>query len=138
MSTLSPAAIELVQQTFAEVGRNPQQLVEAFYGRLFSLAPDFRPLFPEDMREQQKKLLQSLTLVVNNLKKPESVVPAVQELGRRHIDYGVKPEHYDTVGAALVWALAQQLGPQWNAEVQDAWVAAYTLVATVMIEASQA
>ncbi len=101
------------------------------------MAPDFRALFPEDMREQQKKLLQSLTLVVNNLKKPEAVVPAVQELGRRHINYGVKPEHYQTVGAALVWALAQQLGPQWNAEVQAAWVAAYTLVADVMIEASQ-
>ncbi|ABX03279.1 globin family protein [Herpetosiphon sp.] len=127
-----------MQQTFAEVGRNPQQLVEAFYGQLFMLAPDFRPLFPEDMSEQKKKLLQSLVLVVNNLKKPEAVLPAVQELGRRHVDYGVKPEHYQTVGAALIWALSQQLGEQWNDEVQAAWVAAYTLVANVMVEASQA
>jgi len=102
------------------------------------LAPDFRPLFPEDMSEQKKKLLQSLVLVVNNLKKPEAVLPAVQELGRRHVDYGVKPEHYQTVGAALIWALSQQLGEQWNDEVQAAWVAAYTLVANVMVEASQA
>jgi hemoglobin-like flavoprotein len=138
MSTLSPAAIELVQQTFAEVGRNPQQLVDSFYGQLFRLAPDFRPLFPEDMSEQKKKLLQSLVLVVNNLKNPDAVVPAVQELGRRHVGYGVKPEHYQTVGAALVWALSQQFGEQWNGEVQAAWVAAYTLVANVMVEASQA
>lgn len=138
MSSLTPAAIELVQQTFAEVGRNPQQLVEAFYGQLFTLAPDFRPLFPEDMSEQKKKLLQSLVLVVNNLKNPEAVVPAVQELGRRHVDYGVKPEHYQTVGAALIWALSQQLGAHWNDEVKEAWIAAYTLVANVMVEASQA
>lgn len=61
---------------------------------------------------------------------------SVQQLGRNHVGYGVVPEHYDTVGAALVWTLEQGLGEAFTPEVKEAWIAVYTLLASVMKDAT--
>ena len=81
-----------------------------FYGRLFEIAPEVKPLFKGDMTEQGKKLMQMLAVAVNGLPKLDTIVPAVQDMGVRHNDYGVAPEHYDSVGAALLWTLEQRSG----------------------------
>jgi len=66
------------------------------------------------------------------------LVPLLQNLGRRHTRYGVRDEHYDTVGEALLWTLNKGLGKAFTAPVKKAWTEAYVLVATVMKEAAQA
>ena len=66
----------------------------------------------------------------------ESVVPAVQQLGVRHVGYGVKDEHYDTVGAALLWTLEQGLGDGFTSEVKDAWATVYGVLAGTMKSAA--
>jgi hemoglobin-like flavoprotein len=58
-------------------------------------------------------------------------------LGERHVQYGVQPHHYDIVGAALLWTLAQGLGKHFTSEVEEAWTAAYTLLANTMQEAAE-
>jgi len=63
-------------------------------------------------------------------------VPAVQEMGRRHVDYGVKDEHYDTVGEALIWTLGAGLKDDFTEDTKAAWIGVYTLVATTMKEAA--
>jgi hemoglobin-like flavoprotein len=78
----------------------------------------------------------TLALVVHNLPQPEKILPAVRTLGRRHAGYGVKDEHYTTVGAALLWTLAHGLGDGFTPEVKTAWTAAYTLLANEMQSAS--
>lgn len=78
----------------------------------------------------------SLGTVVNSLTSIETVLPNLKDMARRHVDYGVKPEHYDTVGAALLWTLEQGLGPAFTPDVKGAWTAAYTAVAGVMKEAA--
>ena len=50
--------------------------------------------------------------------------------------YGVRPEHYDTVAAALIWTLEKGLGEAFTPEVKDAWVAVYTLLAQTMKDAA--
>jgi hemoglobin-like flavoprotein len=107
-----------------------------FYGRLFEMDPSLQPLFSTDIAEQGKKLMQMITLSVNGLSKPESLLPAVRNLGRRHVDYGVKDEHYDTVGAALLWTLEKGLGDGFTPEVKEAWTETYVLLATTMKEAA--
>jgi len=56
----------------------------------------------------------------------------VEALGQRHASYGVIAEHYRLVEQALLWALAQELGARWTAEVEAAWQSAYTLLAATM------
>src|SRR5262249_57446169 len=78
----------------------------------------------------------SLTVVVKGLSRPEQISPAVEELGRRHANYGVKPKHYLTVGAALLWTLESGLGDAFTREVREAWEKAYLFLSTTMLHAA--
>ncbi|MDJ0755454.1 MAG: globin family protein [Ardenticatenaceae bacterium] len=128
--------IEHVQQSFELVKPITEAASNLFYDRLFELDPSLRPYFKEDMSEQKMKLMSTLAFVVTGLNEPETIMPAVQALGIRHVGYGTQPEHYQTVGAALIWALAQGLGDRFTSEVEEAWTAAYTMLAEAMIDAA--
>jgi hemoglobin-like flavoprotein len=128
--------IGLVQASFALVAPIADQAADLFYDRLFQLDPTLRGMFKGDMAEQKRKLMTMLTVAVNSLTRPESLLPAVQSLGRRHAGYGVENRHYETVGAALLWTLEKGLGEAFTPEVEAAWVAVYTLLATTMQQAA--
>jgi hemoglobin-like flavoprotein len=129
---MTPEQVLLIQASFAKVLPIADTAAALFYGRLFDLDPTLRPLFQGDMREQGRKLMTMLRVVVNGLHRLDQLVPAVQELGRRHAAYGVADEHYDTVATALLWTLHQGLGDDWTPNVEAAWVVAYTLLADTM------
>ncbi len=129
---MTPTEIAAVKQSFAKVLPIADQAGAMFYAKLFELDPSVRPMFAADMGPQGKKLLQVLAVAVNGLDKLDTIVPTVQALGVRHIAYGVTPAHYDTVAAALLWTLAQGLGPSWTPDLEAAWVKTYVLVAGTM------
>ena len=129
---MTPHQVTLVQNSFAKVRPIADTAADLFYGRLFEIAPGVRSMFPEDMREQKKKLMAMLGLAVANLDKPDTVVPALQKLGRQHVAFGTQAAHYEPVGAALLWTLDQGLGPDFTPEVREAWTETYALVASVM------
>jgi hemoglobin-like flavoprotein len=128
----------LVQDSFADIATIADDAAMLFYQRLFELDPSLRRMFPADMTEQRKKLLQMLTAAVKGLDRLEQLVPVVQDLGRRHARYGVRESHYETVGEALLWTLEMGLGRGFTAQVRDAWVAVYGLLATTMQDAARA
>jgi hemoglobin-like flavoprotein len=74
---------------------------------------------------------------VKGLDRLEQLVPVVQDLGRRHARYGVKDEHYDTVGAALLWTLEKGLGAAFTPELKEAWATVYGILATTMQQAAR-
>ena len=129
---MTPEQIEMVQSSWKKVIPIREQAAELFYGRLFELDPKLKSLFSGDMKEQGRKLTTMIATAVNGLNDLESIVPAVQDLGKRHVDYGVSAEDYDTVGAALIWTLAQGLGDEFNSELESAWVTTYGLLAATM------
>lgn len=129
---MTPQQVMLVQDSFAKVRPIADTAADLFYGRLFEIAPQVRPMFPEDMRDQKKKLMAMLGLAVTNLHKPDIVVPALQTLGRQHVSFGTQAAHYAPVGEALLWTLEQGLGPDFTPEVREAWTETYGLVASVM------
>jgi hemoglobin-like flavoprotein len=135
---MTPKQIELVQSSWKSVATISDTAAELFYGRLFELDPALKPLFKGDMRSQGKKLMQMIGTAVAGLKDLGALVPAVQALGTRHVGYGVRPEHFDTVGTALVWTLGKGLGDAFTDEVKAAWVETYTTLATVMKQAAYA
>jgi hemoglobin-like flavoprotein len=132
---VTPEQKTLVQESFALVAPIADTAAELFYGRLFELDPSLRRLFHGDMREQGRRLMQMITVAVRGLDRLESIVPAVRALGRRHAMYGVTDEHFETVGAALLWTLDQGLGSAYTPEVADAWTTVYTVLATTMKDA---
>jgi hemoglobin-like flavoprotein len=126
----------LVQESFLRVVPIKEQAADLFYGRLFELDPSLRALFKGDIKRQGALLMAMIATAVNGLDRLEEIVPAVQQLGRRHGDYGVRREHYGTVAQALLWTLEQGLGEAWTPPVKEAWTACYGLLAGVMQEAA--
>jgi hemoglobin-like flavoprotein len=130
---MTPDQVQLVQQSFAKVAPISEQAALLFYDRLFEVAPTVRAMFPSDMKEQRKKLMATLAVVVNGLGNLESVLPAASALAKRHVSYGAKPEHYPVIGGALLWTLEKGLGDGWTPEVSDAWTRAYGTLSGFMI-----
>lgn len=134
---MTPQQIGLVQHSFAQVAPQAEEVAALFYARLFEIDPSTQPLFTGDMKEQGRKLMQMIGVVVRGLGRLEQLVPAIQDLGRRHVGYGVTDTHYDTVGAALLWTLEQGLKDDFGLDVRNAWATAYGLLADTMKTAAQ-
>ncbi len=130
--------IEIVQATFAKVAPQAEQTAAAFYARLFEIAPDVKPMFKGDIKQQGQKLMGTLTVVVNGLSDLDAILPVARQLGTKHVGYGVLAAHYDKVGAALLGTLADEFGDEWSPETEAAWTNAYTTLAGVMMAASEA
>jgi hemoglobin-like flavoprotein len=129
--------IALVRESWAVVKPISEKAAELFYGKLFELNPEFKSLFKGDMTEQGRKLMAMINTAVNSLDKLDTVLSNIQDLGRRHVDYGVKPEDYAVVAQALLWTLGQGLGDKFTPEVEAAWTKAYTVLAETMIDATK-
>lgn len=138
MTTLTEQQKQSVQMSFREISPIADEVSLKFYDRLFDASPSIRSLFPDDLTEQRRKLMYTLTLVVANLKNLDEIVPTIEALGRRHAGYGAEPAHYDVVGEALLHALAHGLGPAFTDEVKQAWIAAYGMIQTTMLKAAEA
>jgi hemoglobin-like flavoprotein len=130
--------IQLVQDSFKSVAPIADEAAALFYSRLFELDPQLRHLFKGDAKEQGRKLMTMIGAAVRGLNNLAALVPAVESLGRRHVGYGVRPSHYETVGAALLWTLRQGLGVRFTPQVEAAWTQTYTLLANTMKEAAAA
>ena len=128
--------IALVRDSFAKVVPIAETAAGLFYGRLFETTPEVKPLFRGDMTEQGRKLMVTLAVVVKGLDNLPAIVPVAEALARRHVDYGVLPEHYASVGVALLWTLGQGLGEAFTPEVEAAWTQAYTTLSGVMVAAA--
>ncbi len=127
--------IELLESSFQALTPCGEEFVTVFYERLFTRFPQTRAFFAStDMKEQRKKLLGALALVIQNLRKPEVLTSALQGLGQRHVTYGVRPEHYPIVGAVLLETFSDVLGDSWTRAYHEAWAEAYGVVCTIMLE----
>jgi hemoglobin-like flavoprotein len=135
---MTPEQIRLVQESFRLVVPIGEQAAVLFYSRLFQIDPGTEALFAgADMKAQGRKLMAAIAFVVHALDRSQTMIEQVRALGRRHVGYGVEERHYETVGAALLWALAAGLGDAFTPAMRDAWAAAYKLLSTTMIEASR-
>jgi hemoglobin-like flavoprotein len=130
---MTPEHRTLVKETYPDIKQIAIPVSLLFYGRLFDLDPSLRALFHIDMTEQSQKLMEMLDAIVGALDTFEEVRPALRELGRRHVGYGVKEAHYATLGSALLWAFAHALEPNFNTSVGEAWGAVLGEVSREML-----
>ena len=125
--------IDLVRSTFATVAPCADAFAKTFYDHLFQLDPDLRSMFAPDLAAQRNKLIDELTMIVDCLGRLPALTWRTTELGRRHVDYGVEPHHYDLVLDALMFALSEQLGEAMTPQATRSWRRAYHLVAETML-----
>ena len=130
---MTPQQVNQVQTSFNKIIPIADPAAALFYGRLFAMAPETRALFRGDMHRQGRKLMSAIATVVNGLGDFEAIAPVACDLAKRHVSYGVTPEHYAFVGSALLWTLEQGLADEFTPALRAAWEAAYTALSEVMI-----
>jgi hemoglobin-like flavoprotein len=137
---------QLIQESWAHVALTADTATTLFYNRLLELDPELHDivvstdklfaknnLVKSDLHEQSNLLIQTLSFAVKELGNPQQLLPAVEQLGKRSVRYGVKESHYETVGAALLWTLEKCLCGVFTPEVREAWTQTYSLLSTVMM-----
>ena len=131
--------VEKLEESFDLVAPQGDELMRTFYDNLFEAAPSVRPLFADvDMEGQRQALLNMLLVLRESLRDLDDIVPDLEELGARHVDYGAKPEHYPVVGEVLIGAMAEVAGDAWKPEYTSAWQEAYQVVQDVMLSGTAA
>jgi hemoglobin-like flavoprotein len=124
--------------SFDLVAPRGDERIDIFYARLFAAAPAVEPLFAgSDLRQQKAKLLATLVLLRRSLRTLDAIVPTLRELGRRHVAYGARSEHYPVVASVLIASMAEIAGDAWRPEHEQAWSAALELAAGAMLEGAQ-
>ena len=128
--------IDLLRVSFAQLAPRDREVAAMFYDRLFECDPPMRRLFTGPMDMQGAKLMSMLGAIVARIHDLDALAPMVGDLARRHVSYGVRPDHYQAMGEALAWTLEKALGPRFTPEIEAAWRRAYEALAGVMIEAA--
>ena len=133
MGTMIPARRQLVSASWKSLAPNGPAVGAIFYRRLFEIDPNLRSMFSAvTMDDQIHKLVTMLDLVIHWLDLPERLVPVLKKLGEQHATYGVKDEHYEKVGAALLGTLEEGLGDKFTPELRGAWTEAFLLISSLM------
>ena len=134
---MNHSQIALINRSFEQLALAGEEVAATFYRRLFELDPALRPLFQHDIVLQGRKFMTMLAVVVRGLDALDRLLTDVENLGRRHVAYGVSDSHYETVETALLWAIQSSLGDNWTPAVGEAWGAAYRLLADTMQRAAR-
>ena len=130
---MTPEQILLVRASWPVIASKADDMTTRFYAHLFEIDASAARLFAHvDMATQRVKLSQALAIVVKALDDPDRLLPAIGELGKRHVKYGVEHRHFDSVGEALLRSIGDSLGDAFDRDVRQAWAEAYALVASVM------
>ena len=129
---MTPRQKLLVRTTFDQISQITDTVALLFYARLFEIDPSLEAMFPKSIETQGQRLMQVLTTAVRGVDDLDGFLPFLRELGRRHVGYGVRDEHYETVAEALLWTLQIGLHAGFTSEVHEAWTTWYWLLADAM------
>jgi hemoglobin-like flavoprotein len=131
--------VETLEESFDLVAPQGDELMKRFYDRLFEVAPSVQPLFADvDMERQRQALLNMLVVLRESLRDLDDIVPDLEDLGARHVEYGATPEHYPVVGEVVIGAMAEIAGDSWKPHYTAAWQEAYGVVQGVMLSGASA
>lgn len=135
---MTPEQITLVQLSFERLGPQLPAMATRFYQELFARDPALRPMFTTPLAQQEARFAEKLTEIVRTMPRLDDLLTHTRALGAQHTGYGVRATHYQTVGNALLAALAAILGDSFDPPTRQAWTLAYNLVAETMLEGAAA
>lgn len=138
MRTASAHAMTIVKATAPALEKHGLAITTAMYARLFE-NKDIEAMFDRAAQtsgEQPKRLAAAILAYAKNIDKLQNLGTAVSRMVARHIDTGVKAEHYPYVAEALLPAIRDVLGEEIATdEVLAAWGEAYWMLADILIAA---
>ncbi|HTH58073.1 MAG TPA: ATP-binding protein [Cyclobacteriaceae bacterium] len=133
--SLTQQQIRLVENSWDYILLNANDAGITFYKRLFSIAPELRPLLKDDFDSQAQNFISLITFAVHKMNSFHDIISDVQALVVGHKSDSLKPEHFAALSDALLWAISKGMGDQWNEEIKQAWSVACQTFSNIMIDA---
>ena len=130
---ITTSQVQLVRSSFEQVLPIADVAGELFFGRIFSLAPETRALFGDDISLQARRTMAAVKDVVDGLDRLDALLPFLVRLAARHVRYGVEPKHFEIVGDALMWTLESGLGEAFVPPVRQAWLEVWKFLVETML-----
>lgn len=132
-----PEKLKLLEDSFRKVSTSGDKFVERAYEKLFERLPEARPYFNHlDMLGMRGKLLLTLTMMIENARRPDILDGLLGELGTRHIrKYRVPADYLAKMGGAIVETMAEFNGPDWTPQLDSLWCEAMKSIVDRMTEA---
>lgn len=136
MNQLTADTIAIVKATAPALRKHGVDITTAMYARLFQDASikDMFDQAAQESGEQPKRLAAAILGYAENIDKLQALDGAVARMVQRHVETGVKAEHYPKVAEALLPAIRDVLGAEVATDaVLDAWGQAYWFLANILI-----
>ncbi|RMA42492.1 globin domain-containing protein [Rhodophyticola porphyridii] len=133
---LSEREKSILRESLLRFEEEREAMASLFYANMFKISPNLRPMFGSDIMGQTQKTMLELSAIVAILDDTDACARMIEELALRHIGYGVLPEHYPSVGEALLLTIQQVFGPRFSQEHYATWRAAYAEMSRIMIDAA--
>ncbi len=124
--------LELVQTSWEKITPNSDEFVQLFYKKVFEIDPELQALFKRSMGMQGRKIMSMFDSAVEYMGQVDKFVPPLITAGRRHIQYGVNDEDYETVRQALMQTMSEVLDEEFDSETRQAWELAYNSMQDIM------
>lgn len=131
-TNMTPEEINIVKNSWRQVQPVSQMAGELFYDRLMEIKPETNVLFSQNHVEQVKALMETLSIVIDKLDDPYSIIPVYQSMGKTTVGYGVLESDYQSSQSALEWTLEYGLGLEFTSEVRYAWSQAFQLMYSML------
>ncbi len=121
---------KLIRESFERV--SAEELSDRFYSHLFSIQPAMRLVSPEHPFDQKRQLTEMLKSLIGYLDDAEQLRAVSESLGHRQALDGMREEHYQTFGTALIAALSETDSSGFTHETETAWREFYELTSNEM------
>lgn len=129
----TPAQCETLRNSMGRLIPACEAVSAQCYRRLFEMHPEIQTLFPDDMESQQEKLVLMLASAIDMLGDRTQFHARCAELGRQHLGYGARPEHYPIVIGLILEELGRAADPPLTEEEQRCWVLLFQLIESAML-----
>lgn len=139
--TLSSETIAIVKATGPALQQHGVAITTRMYERLFQneAIRDMFDAAAQASGEQPRRLAAAILGYAQNIDKLGNLTGAVERMVLRHVETGVKAEHYPFVAEALLPAIRDVLGAEVATdEILAAWGEAYWFLADLLIAAEKA
>lgn len=134
---LSQKTIDIIKSTVPVLKERGVEITQVFYKNMLGENPEIKAMFDQDKQKdgsQPKALAMTVLAAAQNIENLGVLMPAVEKIGKTHVNLNVKPEHYPIVGKYLLGAIKEVLGDAVTDEILTAWGEAYGVIADIFIK----